>query len=263
MKTGKMDYPSISNAPPDPVALYSGFYEADSDFVRHRHSWGQLNCVLEGVASYYAGGDRVTAFPGSCVWFPAGLEHACFNHQVLTYRVLNVHLDYCAGLPQTYCNLGASDIFRAVFNDLFARGIKRPETERDLRLSMVLIDELRLARPQENFLPTSAVDPLLKPIIRHLESNPGDDTPLSGLAAMVFSTERTVARRFQKYFGMTFRQWRQRFRFFHALALLEQGSSVEDVALSVGYSTSSAFIYMFQQFAGVSPEKYRARAGNE
>lgn len=260
MKSCKLDYPSIVNTPPDPVFMYGGHYEADSDYVTHAHAWGQLNCVLEGVASYYVGGERITAFPGSYVWFPAGLEHACFNRQVLVYRVMNVHLDLCGKLPRVYCNLGPSDIFRAIFEDLYARGVGKPETEADLRLCRVLIDQLGQARPQDNFLPTSTSDPLLQPIIAILESNPADDTPLSELAANVFSTERTVARRFQKLFGMSFRQWRQRFRFFHALTLLEQGRNVEDVALSVGYSTSSAFIYMFQQFAGVSPEKYRRRS---
>lgn len=44
----------------------------------------------------------------------------------------------------------------------------------------------------------------------------------------------------------------------HAISLLEQGKSVNDVAFDVGYSSSSSFIAMFQQFAGTTPEKISA-----
>ncbi len=40
--------------------------------------------------------------------------------------------------------------------------------------------------------------------------------------------------------------------FLHAVSLLEQGKTVQDVALDVGYSSASAFIVMFQQIAGTT-----------
>ncbi len=52
---------------------------------------------------------------------------------------------------------------------------------------------------------------------------------------------------------MSFSEWRQRLRFLHAVSLLEQGKTVQDVALDVGYSSASAFIVMFQQIAGTTP----------
>ncbi|MEZ2694691.1 helix-turn-helix domain-containing protein, partial [Hafnia alvei] len=42
-----------------------------------------------------------------------------------------------------------------------------------------------------------------------------------------------------------------------ALPLLAQGKTVQEVALEVGYSSSSAFIVMFQQISGTTPERYR------
>ena len=39
--------------------------------------------------------------------------------------------------------------------------------------------------------------------------------------------------------------------------VLYPGSSVQDVGFDLGYSTSSAFIAMFQQISGTTPERYR------
>lgn len=40
---------------------------------------------------------------------------------------------------------------------------------------------------------------------------------------------------------------------------LEQGYSVQQVAFDVGYSSASAFITMFQQISGTTPERFRQK----
>jgi AraC-like DNA-binding protein len=46
-------------------------------------------------------------------------------------------------------------------------------------------------------------------------------------------------------------------RFLHSVSLLEQGKTVQEVALDLGYSSSSAFIAMFQQVSGTTPQRFR------
>ncbi|CAQ83540.1 MULTISPECIES: helix-turn-helix domain-containing protein [Photorhabdus] len=41
------------------------------------------------------------------------------------------------------------------------------------------------------------------------------------------------------------------------LSLLEQGTTVDEVVLDIGYSSSSALIAMFQQLVGMTPERFR------
>ncbi|WP_213977666.1 helix-turn-helix domain-containing protein, partial [Serratia marcescens] len=57
--------------------------------------------------------------------------------------------------------------------------------------------------------------------------------------------------------GMSFSEWRQRLRFLHAVSLLEQGKTVQDVALDVGYRRASACVVMLQQIAVTTPERFR------
>jgi AraC-like DNA-binding protein len=41
-----------------------------------------------------------------------------------------------------------------------------------------------------------------------------------------------------------------------ALSMLEEGQAIQNIALNVGYSSASAFIYSFRQEFGVTPQQY-------
>jgi len=150
---------------------------------------------------------------------------------------------------------------KALLEQLRARGVDTPRTPRDARLVDVLLDELTAAPRQGTYLPTSG-DPLLQPILAALETRPDDARTLAQWARRVHSTERTLVRRCQRDLGMSFGEWRQRLRVVRALAMLEAGRSVESIALDLGYSTSSAFIAMFQRMMGTSPDKLRREASS-
>ncbi|MDN6020256.1 MAG: helix-turn-helix domain-containing protein, partial [Enterobacterales bacterium] len=162
----------------------------------------------------------------------------------------------CKDLPPKACLLNVSPLFNAIVDDCFERDLILPESREDIRLCRVLVDQLKRAPVHQTYLPTSQ-DKFLAPVLRVLESCPSDNTPLSVWAQRVYTTERTLSRRCQNELGMSFSEWRQRLRFLHALPLLEQGKTVQEVALEVGYSSSSAFIVMFQQISGTTPERYR------
>lgn len=58
---------------------------------------------------------------------------------------------------------------------------------------------------------------------------------------------------------MSFGEWRQRLRYLHAVAALEKGKSVHEIALDVVYGSASAFIAMFQQISVVTPDRFRLK----
>lgn len=110
------------------------------------------------------------------------------------------------------------------------------------------------------YLPSSN-DKYLAPILKELELDPANNKTLEQWAQTVFTTELTLARRCQQKLGMSFRMWRQRLRFLYSISLLEQDKSIQDIAFSVGYSSVSAFITMFKNIAGVTPDLYRSNTG--
>lgn len=265
-KTGEKMVTSMP--PPDDDQPMGGsvfFYRGTSDFYGvfkpHRHRWGQINCVFSGVGSFASAGKRLIGVPGVGIWFPPGCVHECYNHHQMVFNVMNVTRELCGSMPQDACMIGLTDIFQTIFADFFNRGLQLPTAVEDLRLAHVLLDQIRQAPAQDFSLPT-VDDPVLEPIIKHYEQNPGDNTSLAVWAKQLFSTERTINRKFQRALGMSFRDWRMRLRFLHAISLLHQGITIEEIAFSVGYSSSSAFINMFSKFAHTSPQRYRENLRN-
>lgn len=231
---------------------------ADTEFRTHAHQWGQMICVKSGIIALNTAGQRILAPAGFAVWIPTGMEHSSYNHQHIRFRSINIHPRFCSRLPQEARVLNLSALCNEIIDTCFERGIETVSTLAEWRLCRVLIDELAAAPAELTYLPDSD-DKYLSPVLRALEASPGDSRSLAQWAEMVYTTERTLARRCTQELGMPFSEWRQRLRFLCGVSLLERGKTVQQVALEVGYSSASAFITMFQQIAGTTPERYRRR----
>ncbi|CNK64573.1 AraC family transcriptional regulator [Yersinia kristensenii] len=252
----KPNFPMVTTTAPQNLSFRCEIYNAHTEFLPHTHSYGQLICVKSGVLAMNIGGQRFLAPPEFSVWIPAGVEHSSYNRKPMHFRAIDIALELCDGLPPSACLINVSPIFNAIVENCFSRGVLMPESEPDMRLGCVLIDQLKVSPVQCTYLPTSQ-DKLLSPILTALERCPSDNTSLALWAKRVYTTERTLSRRCQQELGMAFSEWRQRLRFLHAISLLEQGLTVQSVALDVGYSSASAFIAMFQQVSGTTPERFR------
>ena len=233
---------------------------AKTEYLAHAHDWGQVIFVTSHVLEMEVEGERLLTPADMPIWIPPGHRHSSYNHQHAQFRTFNIAADLCAGMPPKAGLLHVDAIVHAIMNEFAQRTLEQPQTAVDWRLCEVLVDRLRLAAIHTSYLPMSD-DKFLAPILRALEAHPGDNTTLAHWAKRVFTTERTLARRCQQQLNMSFSEWRQRLRFLRAIALLEQGCSVQGIAHELGYSSASALIVMFQQHAGTTPDRYRSRLG--
>jgi len=233
---------------------------ARTEYLPHAHSWGQVIFVKCNVLEMNVEGQRLLTPAEFPIWIPPGKLHASYNNKQANFRTFNIAASLCHGLPDKACLLKVGPIVKAIIDDCAERRLLVAERPADIRLCEVLLDQLSTAQEQESYLPSSQ-DKYLTPILQALEHNPADNTTLAQWAQRVYTTERTLSRRCQALLGMSFSEWRQRLRFLHAISKLEQGMSVQNVALDVGYSSASALIVMFQQQSGMTPERYRQRAG--
>ena len=97
-----------------------------------------------------------------------------------------------------------------------------------------------------------------------LINDPSDSRPLAQICKVSGASKRTVERLFQENVGMTFGKWRQQLRLMQAMRLLAEGAKVTHAALEAGYSTPSAFIFMFRKALGTTPTLYfRTAAKNK
>jgi len=93
-----------------------------------------------------------------------------------------------------------------------------------------------------------------------LLANPGEQSTLAQVCKITGAGRRTIERRFLEETGMTFGKWRQQLRLMQAMRLLAEGAKITHAALEAGYSTPSAFIFMFRKTLGTTPSAY-FRAG--
>jgi len=67
---------------------------------------------------------------------------------------------------------------------------------------------------------------------------------------------RTLTRRFAAETGLSFMQWRQQARLLKGVELLSLHEPVTAAALTVGYSSVSAFIEAFRKHFGCTPARF-------
>ncbi len=243
-----------------PSAIYFRYTEfgPGARTEAHAHDWGQLNFVSHGVMQLDVGGKRLISPPQYGVWIPPSWEHSTYNAQAATYRSLYVSLDLSRQMPSLPCTLVISPILRAILSDFAVRDVSAPQSDADLRLARVALDQLKAAKPHEAYLPYAASSEL-QAVLQAVQAEPGNHGSLAQWAARFNMTTRTLERRCVRELGMSLGEWRRRLRFTLAIEALEAGRPIQQIAFELGYGTPSAFIVMFRRAAGTTPEQYRAQ----
>lgn len=224
----------------------------------HLHREGLLYAVFQGLASIQTDTGTCTMMPGQVGWLPPSTRHCGHSFGKAEALFLYLRPDVCRMMPDAPRVLRMSSLSKAIMERL---SVASPPLQpyRIEQMLTVLLEEIREASAMELYLPMPREPRLLK-IATALQSNPDDDTDLDGWARSLGMTRRTLMRRFQQETGLTIGQWRQQLRLLKAVQLLAEGNSVTTAALSVGYSSLSAFIASFRQRFGVTPAKYFAHA---
>ena len=99
--------------------------------------------------------------------------------------------------------------------------------------------------------------PVLKQLLDYLHQHPSDQSTLQALAQQVNMTERTLARLSLKQLSMSSNERRQRLKVLKAMTMLNEGQTVENIALDLGYANASAFIEMFKRWMKITPDQFR------
>jgi AraC-like DNA-binding protein len=119
----------------------------------------------------------------------------------------------------------------------------------------VLLDELAGAPLETLYLPMPA-DRRLRRIAEMLTANPSDRATMQEWARRIGVGERTLGRLLLRLAGMSFGRWRQQLQIMLALQWLSQGTSVQTVAIDLGYESAGSFVTMFRKALGTSPARY-------
>jgi AraC-like DNA-binding protein len=220
----------------------------------HRHRKGQLVLALRGGVMCDVPGTRWMVPPRSAVWIPGGLLHS--NRATANAQVCLLFIEPAAAdLPVRCCTLSISPMIREMILHLAASSREYRMDSHSGRLARVLLDELKICPVEDLSLPISR-HKKLRLIADDLSDAPADRTSLSGWAARMAMSERSLSRLIERETGLTFGRWRQQIHLLIALRELSSGVAVHRVASILGYDSTTAFITMFKKALGTSPAKY-------
>lgn len=233
-------------------------YRHGERLIWHRHRHGQLVFPVRGVIRVLTPLAIWTLPPARALWLPSDVEHEL--HAVGDGQMCNVYLEPKV-FPWSWTEPGviaATPLLRELAVTVSRDGDHYGPSSRAALSVPPLLGVLADATPTpERGVPVPR-DERLQAICEHLMNDPASDLTLDFWGAQFGVSGRTLARRFQEDTDMTFVLWRQHLRVSEAIARLAQGDSVTAVASAFGYGSASAFIAMFKQITGRTPQRYLA-----
>lgn len=249
--------PALAAGEVDVSFVIKGYEEVvalDTTWNEHSHPWHELLWNEQGTSTAVVGSDVWCVTPTLGLWMPAGQLHSASAVAGTSFRAHFFRYGTTSALPGTPVAVEITPLLRLLLERLGEPDLG-PES-RAVTEAMVL-DVLRpSSRALLVHLPTSE---LLRPIVDAVRADPGDQRTLTGWAAALGCSTRTVTRAFQAETGTSFARWVAGVRAQHAVRLLAQGFEVDVVADVVGYRSASAFGAAFRRTTGMTPGMFRAR----
>lgn len=252
-----VDVPEIE-ALPRPVYLRSQCLPARHIFPVHSHRWNQFVYATAGTLVVTVEDCWYVITPEQAIWVPTGVLHTTGALHGAEFRNLYVADLPGLGMPRTCTALSVSAFLRALIIELVDVGKRNEDDAYVEQVNGLILAQLRRLPVQDFHLPWPK-SPMLRKICEALYASPADPRGADEWGAELGASSRTLARRFEKELGINLREWRHRLRLFRAVEWLGAGRSVTDIALELGYASTSAFTYMFRQEMGCSPTEYRGR----
>lgn len=230
-------------------------FEGPHVAAAHRHPRAHIILPERGSCWVVAPEGTWLVPTGQAIWIPSWVPHQVFSPGSVAARMIFIDETCVRTLPPRCGAVSVTSFLRELTSRALAYGnsygVNGPET----RLARVLLDEMSSLEPSPLLIPVSK-DPRLAGAMERLVRDPGGNEVITQVARHVGTSGRTLARLFRVETGMTFIQWRTRLRLVESIKRLTQGARVTEVALDMGYSSTSSFVCVFRQHLGIPPVRY-------
>lgn len=239
-----------------PVKLWINASEAPRVTGYHAHEDGQLFALREGLQVIETPSGRWVQPPGWIGWIAPRCAHAAQSFGATAGWSLHIDPAMAASLPGEPHVFGTTPLMQALVDRLTSLDASAAAfEERRARLVGVLLDELAASARPSLHLPMPQ-DKRLAAMAAALANAPALPDTIDQWADRIGMARRTLTRRFAVETGLSFAQWRQQSRLLKAVELLSLGEAVTTVAMTVGYSSVSAFIETFRKNFGCTPARF-------
>jgi AraC-like DNA-binding protein len=247
----------VDLGPPRPMMVRAETLPPRHYFPEHTHEWHQLVHAISGVLAVTVEGSCFAIAPEQAVWIPVGMRHRVGSLLGSEFRSLWIARNAAFGLADTSTLFRVSPLLRALIIEATEIQENEGASRYAERVTGLILDQLRRAEPLPAALPWPRRGALVA-VCDALYANPADPRGADDWGTMLGMSARTLARRFEDEVGMSLRTWRRRLRLFKAVELLTGDLSVTEIALELGYGSTSAFVYAFRTEMGHSPQAHRS-----
>ncbi len=231
----------------NPVTFLHDHVERDRS-----HDWHQLTYAVRGQLEVITQDARRIVPADRAVWVPAGTQHTEVMRAPCSVRSIYVAPGATAIAADRCRTIAVTPLLRELILHVSRIGALDRRQAHQARLVDVVLDLLAAAEDVPLEL-RSPRDPRARRFAELVTDDPGADATIAQLARKAGASVRTLERCFLAETGLPVGEWRRRVRLFHALRLLEAGTSVTEVALDVGYASTSAFTAAFTRQFGRPP----------
>ena len=221
----------------------------------HTHARAQILYPIRGVYRARTSLGNWIVPPAQAIWIPPRVYHEIYSSDSVDSLLFFIDEAFAVELPRDCMAIDVSPLLREMFFRAVQLGNSYQPDSRCSRFVEVLLDEIGEMKPAPLYLPVST-DKRVGRVMELLLENPDDERDLEQFADYTGSSVRNLARLFKKETGMNFSEWRKQLVLMEAIDQLGRGKSVTQVAMELGYASSSAFIAMFRRTLGVAPGHY-------
>ncbi|MCS3429502.1 helix-turn-helix domain-containing protein [Klebsiella sp. BIGb0407] len=244
--------PDSSSAPA--LAFRVRTVQTSQEIPFHFHRKGQLILALHGGVTTEVQQAMWMVPTHYAVWIPSNMPHS--NRVTANARLSFLFIEPgSVEMPEQCCTLKISPLVRELILHLASIPYDNLNCPMVQRLTQVLFDELPKQPIEQLELPISG-NARIREMVDMMARDLQDKRPLSSWADTFAMSERNLARLIVKETGLNFRRWRQQLQLIIALRLLVGGLNVQQVAESLGYDSTTAFITMFKKALGTTPGRY-------
>ncbi|MDI1298405.1 helix-turn-helix transcriptional regulator [Methylotenera sp.] len=246
--------PDIYQLLPHKVTAKSVDYAASST-PRHSHPRAQLIYAASGVMRIETDEGCWVVPPLRGVWIPPEMMHTVHMLGSVEMRTLYIRPDIAANFQSNCCLIEVSALLRQLILSLTQEAVDYEEEGRAGLIAQLALMEIKYLKTPALHLPLPSNVKLMQ-ICQQMIEQPSDQTTIEIWADQLAMSSRTLARKFEKETGLSFRQWRQQAKLIEALERLAANQPISQVAQELGYLSSSAFTAMFKRVLGVEPSRY-------
>lgn len=230
-------------------------YSAKFEIPEHAHGADQLIYAICGVMEVFSNESMWLIPPHFAVWIPAGTLHRIHMPCEVSMRTLYFRRGMVRMRPLGCAVLHITPLLRELVLESVRIGALRARHHHERALRDLVILHLESASPVPTFVALPR-DGRAQVVSQAVLSAVGEAKPLAFLCRDAGVSVRTIQRIFRKEIGTDFESWRRQVRLTKAVELLVSGRPVKDVASSVGYRQSSAFVETFRRAFGMTPKAW-------